>query len=337
MSSSKIKIHKFNTRPTTPDVSIILLDWSCRERFHTLTWLSRQNVPRESYELIWVELHDRVVPTAMDACDVVITCGQRGIYHKHKGYNIGLLHSRGRLVTICDSDAIFPETFVESITRSFDPHGVGQDRPLVLMHYEWRSLANYPDDLTDLSQLSNYEWMDLWPNAGACMTVRRKDAIGFGGFDEHRSYRGYMCGPYDLGWRMMNADVPEIWHDPSVALWHFAHPDPYATSGDKFSWKLWKEIRHPHVNGHALMAVEAFSTGRLLPRKERPEIFAKRMNDRLIGSDLEKPYGHMFGRHGVSFWRVLGIRLTLTRQMLTKFMPRLSSLFSRVRNRLLRR
>src|SRR5690242_4241019 len=56
---------------TRPKVSIILLDWSCRESFHAFEWLERQDVPRDQYEVIWVELHDRVAPEAMQHADVV--------------------------------------------------------------------------------------------------------------------------------------------------------------------------------------------------------------------------------------------------------------------------
>ena len=43
------------------------------------------------------------------------------------------------------------------------------------------------------------------------MTVRKADAIRFGGFDEHADYRGYLCGPYELGWRLVNAGLPEVY------------------------------------------------------------------------------------------------------------------------------
>lgn len=286
-------IHKSNNTETTPKVSIILLDWSVRERFQALEWLPRQNVPRTDYELIWIELYDRVVPEALELADVVITCHQQGQYHKHIGYNIGLLQAKGQIITICDSDAVFPPDFVASILNSFHLTEGYEPIPLVLMHYQWRTHELYPDELTNIKQISRYKWHELWPNAGACMSVRTIDAIGFGGFDEHRSFRGYMCGPYDLGWRMINAGIPEVWHDPSVALWHFAHPNPMAAFGQRFSFKLWREIAYPHVDGHALKAVEAFSTGRLLPLRENLEIYRRRLAQRRISTEFEKKYGQM--------------------------------------------
>lgn len=303
-------IHKHNARPTDPVVSIILLDWSCRESFHTLGWLSKQDLPRDQYELIWVEIYDRVVPDVMEKTDAVITCNQSGLPNKHAAYNAGVLHARGQLVTICDSDAVFPKDFVSSILKTFmSPAAVGH-QSLVLMHYEWRSPHTYPPNLTDIAQLSDHPWLELWPNVGACMTVRKEDAIRFGGFDEHRSFRGHRAGPYDLGWRLINAGLPEIWHDSRVSLWHFAH-----ANSDKPD-DLWGRNRtvYPHISGHVLTAVEAFSTGRILPLQENPQIHALRMSMRHIGTKYEEAYATLTAPTGfsklqtVKFWLLLFLR-----------------------------
>jgi hypothetical protein len=310
-------IHKSLPTVHDPFVSLLLLDWSVRERFQALDYLSRQTVPRDRYELIWIELYDRVIPEAMEKADMVMTCGQRGLYHKHFGYNTGLLQARGRIITICDSDAVFPPSFIESIIRSFEADSPGELRPLVLMHYQYRSPSPYPDEPCAAADLSRFQWMELWPNVGACMSVRKEDALRLGGFDEHESFRGYMCGPYDLGWRMVNLGIPEVWHDPSVALHHFAHPDPYATYLKPFTRKLWREIAHPHIDGHALKAVEAFSTGRLLPLKENPDIHALRMAGRQIGTTFEEYYGSYTDAGGFSPWAVVKIKCYLMIQYFT--------------------
>ncbi len=297
--TQNVVVHKANTRETDPLVSIVLLDWSVREWFQALRYLPEQDVARDKYELIWVEIFDRVVPEAMEHADAVITCGQKGIYHKHLAYNVGVLHARGKVVTVCDSDAVFTPDFVRSIIDSFGLEGPGEPESLVLMHHEWRTRTVYPGHLASTDELHNYKWLDLWPNAGACMTVRKSDAIRFGGFDEHKSLRGYLCGPYELGWRMVNAGIPEVWHDEKIALWHFAHPDPPGSS-HKFSWKLWREVGYPHVDYHALTAVEAFSTGRLLPLQENPEIYEARMAMRRIGTKYEEKYSRLTGPAGYS-------------------------------------
>jgi hypothetical protein len=281
-------------------VSVILLDWSCRERFHALDWLNAQDVPRHQYEIIWVELFDRTVPEVMGKADVIITCGQTGLYHKHKGYNEGLIYAKGRVITVCDSDAVFPPNFISSIIDQFSLNSSQEGRPLVLMHHERRSSAIYPEGLVSMDDLNRYTWSELSPNVGACMTVRRDDAIRFGGFDEHRSFRGYLCGPYDLGWRLVNAGIKEVWNDEEVCLWHFAHPGLPGYRGRAFSWKLFGEMIRPHVDHHALRAVEAFSSGRLLPLLENAVIHGERLKRRRIGTSYEARYALLAGPKGFS-------------------------------------
>jgi hypothetical protein len=328
-------VHKRNERPQSPDVSVILLDWSCRERFQALDWLPSQTVPREQYELIWVELFDRIVPRVKDDADVVITCGQKGAYHKHKGYNAGLLESRGKIITVCDSDAVFPQDFIESVIRSFGATAAGSLEPLVLMHYEWRTDTEYPERLMSIEDLSAFKWKELWPNVGACVSLRKVDAVRFGGFDEHESYRGFVCGPYELAWRLVNAGLPEIWHDSKVALWHFAHPAPYFHPLE-FSWanlRRWFEVTYPHCEYHALTAVEAFSTGRLLPLEENPEVHRIRMSSRRIGTPFEEKYATRTGPEGFSRTDRAKLRLALAREGLM----RSSGIFVRVGDKVLGR
>jgi hypothetical protein len=314
-------IHK-NSAPAAPKLSFILLDWGCRERFTTLDWLNKQDIPRDQYELIWVELYDRVMDEVMEKADVVVTCNQRGTYHKHLGYNVGLLQARGDLISVCDSDAVFPSDFVRSVFRSFGIESGGPAQPQVLMHYEWRTSLLYPDDLSDAESLKDparWQWWPLIVNEGACVTVRRADAVRFGGFDEHPSYLGYLCGPYDLAWRLVNAGWAEVWHDSSVALWHFAHPDPIGTNGHIASLQQLLEKAHPHMQGHALTAVEAFSTGRFQPLQENPKIWALRMRDRRIGSELETRYSNLTGQTGFSPWHVRKLWISLVREILGQY------------------
>src|SRR5260221_14702261 len=53
-------------------VSVILLDWSVRESFHSIRYLNQQTIARDQYELIWVEFYRRTPPQLvqlMDATD----------------------------------------------------------------------------------------------------------------------------------------------------------------------------------------------------------------------------------------------------------------------------
>lgn len=191
------------------------------------------------------------------------------------------------------------------------------------MYYEWRTSLLYPDDLSDaeiLKDSSRWQWWPLIVNEGACVVFRRSDAIRFGGFDEHPSFRGYFCGPYELAWRLVNAGWPEVWHDSSVALWHFAHPDPIGTNGQKASMFQLMEKAYPHMQGHALTSVEAFSTGRFQPLHENHEIWALRMNDRKIGSELEARYSNLTSQKGFSSRTILKLRISLILEIFNQYL-----------------
>ena len=289
----EVTIHKKNIRAKEPLVSVILLDWSVRERFHALDWLNKQDIARDEYELIWLELYDGVPPEAMEKADVVVTCNTKGTYSKHKGSNIGYLHARGRIVTNCDSDAVFPPNFVSSIIKTFDPHGSGELRSIVLMHDQCRNNSiSYPDGISTIEEVRRYPWLPLWKNVGACTSFRKLDVIRFGGWDEHKTYRGFSAGA-DLPWRLMNAGLPQIWHDDSVVLYHFAHPHPEVFKIFSFSLKMWKELVTPYVHGVPFTAVESFATGRVLPLTENSEFHKARMALRKIDSESELMIGNL--------------------------------------------
>jgi hypothetical protein len=119
---------------------------------------------------------------------------------------------------------------------------------------------------------------------------------------------------------LVNAGIPEVWHDPSVALWHFSHPgpsfSPWLFSFSNLHW--WREVKYPHCEYHALTAVEAFSTGRLLPLQENPEIHSLRMSVRTIGSAFEEKYATKTGPAGFSWLQRFGLRLSLGREGLVR-------------------
>jgi len=73
---------------------IFYWNYPVREHFQALNgWLFKM-FP-DQYELIWVEVYDVLFPKPLNMRNVVIICQQKGMYHKHKAYNIGLLNARG--------------------------------------------------------------------------------------------------------------------------------------------------------------------------------------------------------------------------------------------------
>lgn len=260
-------------------LSVILIDWKVRESFHAVDLLSRQTVPRDEYELIWVEWYDHRPAALKDEIDRWIVLEKSGMYFKHAMYNEGLLASTGEIIVVCDSDAVFSPRFVESIIETFQR----SREPIVLYLEEIRSdnKGFYPfrnftwDEIMAAPGLMNWDEKRGLPRAlttthdqihtrnyGACFCARRSDVIAAGGFDEHPSYHNFMCGPYELGWRLVNAGFKEVWHEREWLL---------------HTWHPWIRPDHDVVGHHDgrrinSLALEARRTGRTFPYLENPRI-----------------------------------------------------------------
>lgn len=272
-----------------PLVSIILLDWCCRESFHSLDYLSDQTIPREQYEIIWIEYYNRRSPeieAALKKCEklgkppvvdkwIVMGMSDTIYYHKHLMYNLGTVASKGEIVIFCDSDAIFRPSFIESVIKAFE-----EDKNIVLHVDEVRSVAKkyYPFNYPSIDEILNNKcinWKDgrttgLWDkedplhtlNYGACMCALREDIINIGGADEHIDYLGHVCGPYEMTFRLVNAGKKEIWHQEEF-LYHVWHP---GTDGHN-------NYLGPHDGRNmSSPALEARRTGRINPLVENPAI-----------------------------------------------------------------
>ena len=232
-------------------LSIILLDWSVRESFHALDYLNDQSIARSDYELIWVEYFDRKVDLLGKYYQTgyldkyLILAHSPGDYHKHEAWNVGVSAAAGDIVVLCDSDVMFKRSFMQNILDFFTT----RDNSFLLID-EIRSehksfwpfsrpaweevlaasnLVNWNEEYrVTTGLLPKYKDLPLWEkmflrNYGACLCVKKSDYLRFGGLDEHDSYLGYICGPYDLVVRMVNAGLEEHWH-PSEFLLHTFHP-----------------------------------------------------------------------------------------------------------------
>jgi hypothetical protein len=269
-------------RKPAAKVSIILLDWGVRESFHSVHYLNHQSVPREEYEVIWIEFYDRQPrglrrllkrerPGALDKW-LVLGYPDNVHYHKHRMYNAGIIVAEGAICVFCDSDAIFQPTFVENVLNGL------VEQPSSVIHvdevrnYKKRFYPfNYPpikEVLADgcvnwtgrtTTGLDNNPDMLHSANYGACMAAWRHDLIEIGGADEHIDYLGYICGPYEMTFRLTNLGREERWLRNEY-LFHLWHPN---TSGCNVEHKGPDDGR-----GMSRTAIALRQNGRVAPWKE---------------------------------------------------------------------
>jgi hypothetical protein len=261
-----------------------------RESLHSLVYLNNQRVPREDYELIWIEYYSRPFQQLMEMVpkdrasghidqwimlDMPLNC----YYHKHLMYNVGIALARGDIVCICDSDAMFNETFIETIIAAFD------ENDHIVLHFDQvrnndKSFYpfNYPSSVEVLGagaiNWRNGKTIGLLDtvdplhsrNYGACFCAKRHELIKIGGADEHMGFVGHVCGPYDMTFRLVNNGCREMWHETEF-IYHVWHP---GQAGDR-------NLVGPHDGRHiSTIALTAAKDGRIMPLKENAAIAAIR-------------------------------------------------------------
>jgi hypothetical protein len=263
-----------------PRVSLVLLDWSVRESFHLLNYLSEQTVSRDDFEVIIIEYYSRISPALKAVEDqvdtwLILDVPQNCYYHKHLMYNAGIVAARGDIIMIGDSDAMVKPTFIETIIKQFDSD------PKVVYHIDqFRNLRrdfypfNYPsfDDVLGVGCINNVGGKTAGVlntedpihsrNYGACMCARREDMITIGGADMHIDYLGHICGPYDMTFRLINYGRRELW-DQSEFTYHTWHPGQ--AGADNYLG--------PHDGRHmSTTSLEALTSGRITPLDENEAI-----------------------------------------------------------------
>ncbi|MBF0518203.1 MAG: glycosyltransferase [Nitrospirae bacterium] len=277
------------------------MDWKVRESFHTIEYLNRQDISRDTYEIIWIEFYNYLAKPLLDIIDgykvqqqplpidrfIVLEYPDSFYYHKHVMYNIGLLHARGDIVVIMDSDAIIKTDFIGCILKEFEKN---QDTVLcieeirnfnrdfypfsypsleevlgdgITMPYEVKVFNKTEINLGEsvISLKDNPNLIHVY-NYGACLCVRRDHLIAIGGADEHIDYLGHVCGPYDMIFRLINAGFQDRLH-PTCFLYHVYHPHQGGT--DNY-------LGPNNGRGISTTALANFEQGRVLPLKENEEI-----------------------------------------------------------------
>ncbi len=335
-----MKILFEHQRSTRPIVSIVLIDWSCRESFHILDYLAKQTVERGKYEIIWIEYYDkraREIDLAIGKCRVldqeppldkwiVLGMPESQYYHNHLMYNAGILVGSGDVVTFCDSDAIVNRTFVGSIIDSF-----AKDRNIVLHMDQVRNREKryYPFNYPSIAEVTHHgrtNMVDGKPaglqdtsdpihsrNYGACMSALRQDLLAVGGADEHIDYLGYVCGPYEMTWRLKNWGRKEMWHDGEWT-YHVWHPGQLGAHN----------YFGPHDGFHvSSTALSVRQSGRILPLLENPAIEALRRSGQIY-SENQIALDAAVSTRDFTQWKVSKIRLglvSLGKAMMRKFLP----------------
>ncbi len=229
-----MKVYKENTKKVS--VSLILVDWSCRESLHVLDYLKKQTC--KDFEVIWIEYYDRVIEELKYLVNtyIVLNISKKYYYHKHLMYNVGLFYAKGDIIVIMDSDVMLKSSFISSILDEFEKYD-----NIVLHLDEFRNINpeyypfNYPafEEFVGNGCINcngNITKGFAYPydiihnlNFGACFCAKKEDLFKIKGADEHIDYLGHICGPYEMSFRLNNLGKDIKWSKKEF-LYHTWHP-----------------------------------------------------------------------------------------------------------------
>jgi glycosyltransferase involved in cell wall biosynthesis len=118
---------------TAPELSLLLLLDMPGRAARALASLARQSLPREHFEIIGVSAGATVPSELRDALDWVVSAAKPGPGARARALNRAARLATGRIVALCDADAVFPPGFAGCLATSFGAEGSHARQPVVTL------------------------------------------------------------------------------------------------------------------------------------------------------------------------------------------------------------
>tara|TARA_A100001015_G_C14925524_1_gene686166 strand:+ start:731 stop:1114 length:384 start_codon:yes stop_codon:yes gene_type:complete len=109
-----------------PKLSILVQDWSVRENFQLIDYLSRQDINQSDIEIVFIEyynqINQKITRDYNINTDTIIKLNfdKNLEYSKHLMFNVGIAVSKGSIFCICDSDAMLKNDFARYLIDFHD-------------------------------------------------------------------------------------------------------------------------------------------------------------------------------------------------------------------------
>ena len=172
-------------------VSILLADLNGCRYGPLVDALDSQTLPRDQYEVIYVDAFDRPSPHMADFADLVLACGQcEYLYNRNVAFNFGLARASGDIVAFFDrTTELVPDALAQIV----------------------ESLSNADTKRLALRNLGAAKF-DRWHLH--FLAMRREAALLAGGLDESAFYGGALGGPHELAKRLASRgfEIEECCH-----------------------------------------------------------------------------------------------------------------------------
>jgi hypothetical protein len=228
-----------------PYISVVMVDGSFRESFHSLDFFGEQTISPKDYEVIWVEYYDSVKPVVNDKIGKfgnfhIVTLNRKGTYHSSYCFNAGICESKGEIIVIPDADVVVDRDFLERVLQE---HQTNDN--LVMYIYRCNEPKEKHMTEIDIEHLRHVGELTNPSNYGGCLTVRKKWLLEINGYELHPIFgTGDHANGLDIYTRLKALGLHVMWH-PQLRLYHPWHPGTLVTA-------LSSRLQHVVINYRAV-------------------------------------------------------------------------------------
>jgi len=208
-----------------PKISVVMVDGSFRENFHSIDFFGNQTFSKDEYELLWVEYYDKVNPYLAKKLSKyphfrIITLKRGGVYHSSYCFNAGICASRGELLVIPDADQVVESDFLEIVCKV---HQTNDKLAMYIYRYDEPERMHIQG--VSIEHLRKVCFLWNTENYGGCLTVRKKWLLKINGYEQHSIFgTGDHANGRDVYTRLKNLGLHVMWH-PKLKLYHPRHPE----------------------------------------------------------------------------------------------------------------
>lgn len=206
-----------------PKISVVMVDGSFRESFHSVDFFGNQTFAKDEYELLWVEYYDKINPVLAEKISKynnfrVITLKEKGTYHSSYCFNAGISASRGELLVIPDADQAAESNFLEQVWKAHQAN----DKLAVYIYRHDEPQKRHIRRIA-IEHLRKACLLMNPKNYGGCLTVRKKWLSEINGYEEHPVFgTGDHANGLDVYTRLKNLGLCIMWHS-KLKLYHPWH------------------------------------------------------------------------------------------------------------------
>jgi len=206
-----------------PKISVVMVDGAFRDRYDSIDFMARQNMPAEDFELIWVEFYNRISPDLQRRIDTrpgfkAIALKRTGTYHSSFCFNRGITEAKGELVVIPDADVIAEPGFLSTVWQDHQ-----QSDELACYYHRYNEPKDKHAETICLDHLRRVCELTNPSNHGACLSVRREWLTRINGYEQSPIFAsGFHANDKDIYARLCSLGLMVRWN-PTVKLLHPWH------------------------------------------------------------------------------------------------------------------